>query len=209
MKNLDIEILQLGMLETNCYIVSDTEGGECAVVDPADDAAYIVSVAEKSGMRIATIILTHGHYDHIGALASLAGATGCRAHIHPRDAAKLTDTGRNFSSLLGSPAVYTGEITPVEDGDLISVGTRNLRVIHTPGHSPGSICLSGDDFILSGDTLFASGVGRTDLPGGSPEQLTRSIRDKLFALPDATVVFPGHGSPTTIGKEKAENPFFH
>lgn len=209
MKYLDIEILQLGMLETNCYLVSDTAGGECIVVDPADDAGYILSVAEKSGMHIISIVLTHGHYDHIGALEALARATGCGVHIHPEDASMLTDAGRNFSSLLGSPAVYTGQIIPIKDGNSLSVGTRKLRVIHTPGHTPGGICLAGADFLISGDTLFEYGVGRTDLPGGSSEQLKASIINKLFRLPDDVVVFPGHGNPTTIGKEKRNNPFIH
>jgi len=208
MNSFKLEILQLGPLETNCYLIADSDTYKCVVVDPADDAEYIMSVLENEKYHLEKIILTHGHYDHIGALETLSRSTGIDVWIHPDDSKMLTDANANFSTFLGEAMTFSGKINYLSDSEQIAIGIGSVKVIHTPGHTPGGICLLADDFLISGDTLFCQGIGRTDLPGGSTRQIMQSIREKLFVLDGEITVFPGHGPPTTIRKEAEGNAFF-
>jgi len=196
--------LVIGELMTNCYIVGSEGTKEGMVIDPADDAATILKAAEALGLKIKYIVLTHSHPDHFAALAELKKATGANVLVHTEDAEILEMPpiafGATFSQL--PPADRQ-----LEDGDTIELGNLRFTVIHTPGHSPGSICLLTDGVLFSGDTLFNYGVGRYDLPGGSLEKLMDSLHRKVLTLPDRTKVYPGHGPETTIGNEKRSNPF--
>jgi glyoxylase-like metal-dependent hydrolase (beta-lactamase superfamily II) len=151
--------------------------------------------------------LTHGHTDHIGALAFVQEATGAAVLIHTADAAMLTGPAKNIPFLGGTKKQSKAADRLLQEGDLIEVGKISIKVIHTPGHTPGGICLAIDNILFTGDTLFAGSIGRTDFPGGSHRQLIESIKKKLLAFPPETIVYPGHGPATTIGEEKKYNPF--
>lgn len=201
-----IEKLEVGPLATNCYIVGSDSGGQGMIVDPGDEAGKILGEVKKLGLDIKYIVLTHGHPDHAGALKGVKEATGADIAIHANDARTLND--RLLSTILG----FTYNPTPaldrlIGDGDVINVGELGFTVIHTPGHTPGSICLLVEGVLFSGDTLFHYGIGRADLPGGSYLQLVDSIRKRLMVLDDKVVVYPGHGPETTIGTERLGNPF--
>ena len=202
-----LEVLPLGPLETNCYLLHDRASDFSAVVDPAEEGDFLVSHLEEQNRHCDLIVLTHGHYDHIGALAPLAEATGAVVAIHAGDKPMLQSADANFSRFMGEETVYEGPIHELTDGEVVTVGQSSLRVLHTPGHTPGGICLLAEDFVITGDTLFQMGVGRTDFPGGSTATLMRSIATQLMVLPDDLPAFPGHGPATTIGKERRGNPF--
>jgi len=202
-----MEVLPLGPLETNCYILTETVSGQCVVVDPAEEAEFLISHMAAQSIQCRQIVLTHGHYDHIGALSALAEATGAEVAIHKLDHPMLLEPASNFSSLMGENYRYDKPVKLLSDGDTIAVGKAELRVLHTPGHTLGGICLLAEDFLLSGDTLFQLSVGRSDFPGGDASALIRSIREKLMVLPDSLPVFPGHGPATTIANEKRGNPY--
>lgn len=197
----------VGALETNCYLVYCEETKECAVVDPGADPERIFLEIAEDALKPIAIINTHGHIDHTGANRDIKDHYGAPIYIHAGDNAMLGKIQQlELSLFLGAkdspPADHF-----MNDGDEIKIGNSSLRVLHTPGHSPGSVSLLGDGFLLSGDTLFMEGVGRTDLPGGSQKQLEQSIREKIMTLPDDTVVLPGHGPQTTVGQERVNNPF--
>lgn len=197
--------LVIGELMTNCYIVGSEDTKEGMVIDPADDAATILKAVKALELKIKYIVLTHGHPDHFAALAELKKATGAEVLVHREDAEILELP----------PMVFFGATFPqpppadrlLKDGDTITLGELVFKVIHTPGHTPGSICLLTDGVLFSGDTLFNYGIGRYDLPGGSLEKLMDSLHRKVLTLPDGTKVYPGHGPETTIGDEKRSNPF--
>lgn len=203
--NPQVHRLVLGMLQTNCYLVICPVTLKALVIDPADSADRIVSAAAEAGATIEQILLTHAHLDHIAALPQLQRATGARVLAHP-------DEVRMFESYLQVFGLASGAFpTPLLDrelqgGEEITIGKQIGRVIHTPGHTSGGISLAIGDSLFSGDTLFAQGIGRTDLSGGDLDTLLASIQ-RLFALPDETKVFPGHGPSTTIGAEKRDNPY--
>ncbi len=176
------------------------------VIDPGDEAERILEVVDRLGVTVKYIVNTHGHVDHIGADLELKNRTGAPLCIHRLDAALLADPGRNLSSWT-SPLPPVAPSRLLEEGDVVEVGSLRFEVLHTPGHTPGGICLSGAGVVFSGDTIFAGSVGRSDFPGGSHATLIRSIKDKLLVLPDETVVYPGHGPTTTIGEERCSNPF--
>ncbi len=193
------------------YLVGDEERSEAAVIDPSFDSGKILAEAEKEGFRITHVINTHGHSDHIAGNADIIKATGAELCIHEADAEETEKLlNRAFSRLMG------GKGSPratriLKDKDTIYIGKTELTVIHTPGHSPGSICLYADGHVFTGDTLFVGAVGRTDLSGGSLQQLLESIHERLYVLPENTRVWPGHdygNSPfSSIGNEKRSNPF--
>jgi glyoxylase-like metal-dependent hydrolase (beta-lactamase superfamily II) len=203
-----IERLVVGMLQSNCYVVGceDTKAG--IIIDPGGDAPSILNKVEQLGLSIKYIVNTHGHIDHIAANRPLKEATGAMIAIHHADAEYLiTDQGQ-FARMLGVLSPGPPADVLLEEGDDIVFGDDSLHVIHTPGHSSGSISLAADGVVFCGDTLFAMGVGRVDLPGGDWETLIQSIKNQLFTMPDTTTVYTGHGPPTTIGREKSSNPWF-
>jgi len=192
------------------YLVGCQKTKEAAVIDPAGDVEIILDDAAKHNFRITKIVNTHGHVDHIMGNADLKKKTNAAIIIHEADAHLLTAYSSYNLKMFDAPPSPSPDVL-VKDGDTISFGEEKLRVIHTPGHTQGGMCLYAEGYIFTGDTLFIEGVGRTDLPGGSWPKLLDSITKKLFSLPDETVVFPGHNygyRPTsTIGDEKRNNPF--
>ncbi len=199
------KIVIVGGLETNCYLVYCPGTKACAVVDPGAEADKIFPVIAEEGLRPVLLINTHGHIDHIGANRDIKDKYGPPLLIHAEDESLLGKMQNlELSLFLGAQDSPPADRL-LADGDEIAIGQGMLRVLHTPGHTPGSVSLLGDGFLLSGDTLFFEGVGRTDLPGGDPRRLEASIRDKLMTLPDDVVVLPGHGPLTTIGQERAAN----
>ncbi len=198
--------LVVGPFASNCYIIGSESNKEGVIIDPGAEAEEILKNIKDLGLKTKFIVLTHGHIDHIGALKEVKDATGAEAAIHTDDAKSLNDhsLGRVFGLSYPPPPAPDRLL---KDGDSIDFGNLHLLVLHTPGHSPGGICLLGEGVVFSGDTLFNYGIGRTDLPGGSYSQLMNSIHTKLMILPDNTIVYPGHGPDTTIGTERRGNPF--
>jgi hydroxyacylglutathione hydrolase len=208
-----VERLVLGELDTNCWLVADGQGGPLVVIDPGgDDAELLAAVA---GRPVARVVLTHGHFDHLGAAAALVGATGAPLAVHRLDAEVVTDARANGGRQFGFEHEAPEPDTLLEDGDVLEAGDLRLEVLHTPGHTPGGICLlatvMGDDIgsphLFSGDTLFAGSVGRTDFAGGDARALRASI-GRLTALPPATIVHTGHGPDTTLAHEARGNFFW-
>jgi len=208
---LKIDRLILGALETNCYVVRrDESARECLIVDTGLDDGTLVEFLEEHGLLPVAVVLTHGHADHIVGLAALRRRyPGIKVLIHRLDAPLLADPDANLSDLAGLRFTTGPAEVLLADGDVIEEAGIRLRVLHTPGHTPGGICLyaEADDLVFVGDTLFADSVGRTDFPGGDTRQLIESIRTRLLTLPDRTAVYPGHAMRTTIGREKRANPY--
>ncbi|MEI6609294.1 MAG: MBL fold metallo-hydrolase [Deltaproteobacteria bacterium] len=204
-----IKQLQVGNMAVFAYLVGDTVTGDALVIDPADNAKEIIAVAKENKLKINYIVNTHGHVDHIGGNADMQKLTGAKIIAHEDDALMLTSTPAMMLKMFGAKQSPPADIL-VKDGAIISTGNIELKVIHTPGHSPGGICLFTPGYVFTGDTLFVEAVGRTDLPGGSWQTMYNSIQTKLFTLPDDTKVMPGHNygrTPTsTIGHEKKHNP---
>ena len=202
--------MQVGHMAVFAYIVGDPESGEGLVIDPAADVDGILREAGKKGVRIKYIVNTHGHVDHISGNQEMKKKTGALIVVHEADADMLVSTPAMVLRMFGAKPSPAADIT-VSDGDTIAVGSVVLGVLHTPGHTPGGICLYTDGYVFTGDTLFVGAVGRTDLPGASWTVMYRSIREKILTLPDDTIVLPGHNygsSPTsTVGREKRTNPF--
>ncbi len=229
------EILPVGMLQCNCHIVGDPLSREAIVIDPGDDAAKIMEVIERHHLKVTAIVVTHTHIDHVIGLRRVHQATGAPIYVHADDL--------DLYRMLDVQATWLGWKQPesatidqvVKEGDVVRWGSYEAQFIHTPGHTPGSICLympadlpssmndvgagtaggtgarksieRGTAKLFAGDTLFAGSIGRTDLWGGSFDGIIRSLKGKLLELPDSTIVYPGHGEATTIGKERATNPF--
>lgn len=191
-----VKMFTVGMLGTNCFLIGDTESGDAAVIDPGFDreseARTILREIDRNGFTVKYIVNTHGHPDHTGGNQILKEHTKAPILIHEYDAHMLSNPPADRK---------------LREGDLIKVGSVMLRVIHTPGHSKGSIILLGNDVVFSGDTLFAGSIGRYDLPGGSLEDIKNSLKNKLLILPDDLKMYPGHGPVSTIGQEKRTNPF--
>lgn len=202
-----IEALPVGPLQVNCYIVGCEKTREALVVDPGDEGERILAALDRAGLQTKLVVNTHGHFDHIGANAYLVEKTGAELLIHEKDVPLLAQSERH-AELFGLSVVPSPAPTrTLVGGEELSVGELRIQIIHTPGHSPGGICLLVDGHLFAGDTLFAGSIGRTDLAGGNHEQLLAAIREQLLVLPEATVVHPGHGPDTSIGREKRNNPF--
>ncbi len=203
-----IRKLEVGSFASNCYIVSSEKNKEGMIVDPGGEAERIMTEVKRDGLDIKIIVLTHGHLDHTAALKEVAEATGAKVAIHKDEVEILNN--KFVSIFLGMRHRTPPKADRLlEDGDVISVGEMEFTVIHTPGHTPGGICLLGEGALFSGDTLFYSSVGRSDIPtsGGNHQQLIESIKNKLLVLEDGIKVYPGHGPETTIGAERRGNPF--
>jgi glyoxylase-like metal-dependent hydrolase (beta-lactamase superfamily II) len=202
-----LETLPSGPLQVNCYIIGCEQSKKAMVVDPGGDVERILALLQQHQLDCRWIINTHGHFDHIGGNRDLLEATGAELMIHPADRLLLQQAGTH-AAVFGLQAVSSPEPTrELNDGDQLWLGDLDLTVIHTPGHSPGGICLHLEDRLFVGDALFAGSIGRTDLPGGDQPLLVRSIKEKLLCLDDETRVYPGHGPATTIGRGKLHNPF--
>ena len=202
-----LDTLPTGPLEVNCYIIGCEKTRKAAVIDPGGDAEKILERLKQHELDLVTIINTHGHFDHIGGNRELMEATSAELLIH-QDDRQLLDYAQEHAAAYGLQTEASPSPTRELGGDeKLSVGELSLQVIHTPGHSPGGICLYVDDCLLVGDTLFAGSIGRTDLPGGDHQLLIAGIKEKLLPLPETTRVCPGHGPMTTIGEEKQYNPF--
>ncbi|MFZ3158128.1 MAG: MBL fold metallo-hydrolase [Smithella sp.] len=205
-----VKQIQVSAMAVFAYLVGDQITGDALVIDPAADIKGIIAEAKKNNLRINYIFKTHGHVDHISGNTEMQKETGAKIIVHEDDSIMLTHTPAMILRMFGAKASPPADIL-VKDGDTISVGNVELKVIHTPGHSPGGISLYTPGYVFTGDTLFVEAVGRTDLPGGSWQTMYKAIKEKLFCLPDDTKVMPGHNygrMPTsTIGHEKTCNPF--
>lgn len=197
----------VGPLETNCYVFADEGTREAAIIDPGADTGAISEYIKKNGLKVRYVINTHGHGDHIGGNYFFAQKGGVGLLIHEDDADFLTAPGLNLSAAFGVSIKAPAATRLLKDGEKIQVGGLYLEVLHTPGHTPGGICLRSGDVVFTGDTLFYEGVGRTDLPNSSDKAIFKSIKDKLMTLPDDCRVYPGHGPQTTIGHERKHSPF--
>lgn len=214
MKNIKIGRMVLGAFQTNCYYVyqegNANEQGRCPalIIDPAERGAGIFEAMEQKGFQIEGILLTHGHVDHIYGVAELAKLSSAKVYACDKEADVLKDTELNLSAQFGMPCKAKADEW-LSDGQTIQLAGMHIQVLYTPGHTEGGCCYYFPEggFVVSGDTLFDGSVGRTDFPTGSMSTLVRSIKKKLFELPDKTVVYPGHGGSTTIDWEKQNNPF--
>lgn len=202
-----LESLETGPLQVNCYIIGCEETRKAAVIDPGGDADRILDLLQRLNLELEMVINTHGHFDHVGGNKRLLEATRVDLLLHEADQT-LLGMAEQHAGLYGLPT----ELSPqpqrlLKGGETIELGELKLKVLHTPGHTPGGICLLIEDHVIVGDTLFAGSIGRTDLPGGDHQQLLESIRTQLLPLPDETIAHPGHGPATSIGREKLYNPF--
>ncbi|MCI8553750.1 MAG: MBL fold metallo-hydrolase [Clostridiales bacterium] len=206
---MKIQVMPVGALQANCYIVyAAGDSGELAgvVIDPGAEGAAIASFLEKEGIRVSSILLTHVHFDHIQGVPALQRATGARLLAPRGDQPALSDPEKSLLTMAGAPPMPLEADRLLDDGDVVEEGPLRLTVMNTPGHTPGSCCYLSGDVIFSGDTLFAQSIGRTDFPGGSFEQLSRSLA-RLASLPGDYRILPGHGEFTTLERERALNPY--
>lgn len=206
---MKVKTLPVGPFETNCYLYWDETSGDGVVIDPGGDEALIIGQIESLGMTPRGILLTHGHGDHIAAVAPVKTHFDLPLWVGAGEEELLANPSANVSAFYGQPIVAPAPDHLVRDEELVSIGAVNLRVLATPGHSPGGVCYldESEGLLFCGDTLFYGSVGRTDFPGCSHQALIRSINDKIMKLPDSIVCYPGHGPATTVGAERVNNPF--
>ena len=205
------EILAVGPLQCNCSIFGDEQSRDAIVIDPGDNIDQILAILGRHSLKMKAIVITHAHIDHIGGAAKLKAATGAPVHMNASDQELYDQLEVQASWLQMKTPERTSIDTEARDGDSLKLGEATFQVLHTPGHTRGSISLwiPTENKLIAGDTLFRDSIGRTDLPGGDGRQILRSIRDKLLTLPDDAAVVPGHGVLTTIGRERERNPFLH
>ena len=203
------EILPVGLLACNCSVIGDETSREAIVIDPGDDISEIVAILNRHALKVKMIVITHAHIDHIGGASKLRALTGAPVYMHEDDSVLAANLEMQASWLGMETPDNPGIDTPAREGDVLRAGAIEAHVLHTPGHTPGSLSLflPLEKKLIAGDTLFRGSVGRTDLPGGDPRLIADSIRSKLYSLPEDTVVIPGHGDETSIGREKRSNPF--
>ena len=201
-----IKKVVVGRLSTNCYLTGDENN--LLIIDPGDEAKRLLQFVEKEGFKVKYIVLTHCHYDHIGAVSEIKEKTGAKLLIGEKEKGNYLSDGVSLRSYFGDEKQAELPDVLLKEGDIIESGEYRFKVIETPGHTSGGICLLCDDALFSGDTIFCESVGRTDLPTGDMAQLLANIRGKLLTLPGKTVVYPGHGEQTTIAYEKENNMFF-
>ncbi|MDY6989569.1 MAG: MBL fold metallo-hydrolase [Thermodesulfobacteriota bacterium] len=206
-----VKQLVVGFMEVFCYILGCEETQKALLIDPAGDEERIVDTARGLGLTIESVVNTHGHPDHTCGNAKIKDLTGAKIYMHALDDRLFnTPEGQSMARQMGF-AISPPADVHLEDGSVVAFGNRELAVLHTPGHSPGGVCLYGENNLFTGDTLFVGAVGRTDLPGGSLDTMLKSIKEKILPLPDDTIIWPGHnygGSPTsTVGLEKKHNPY--
>jgi glyoxylase-like metal-dependent hydrolase (beta-lactamase superfamily II) len=203
------EVFPVGILQCNCSVFGDEQSREAIVVDPGDDIATVLDVVARHGLTVKAIVITHAHIDHIGGAQKLKQATGAPVYMNRNDAElqKMMDVQAGWLGVRTPDAVAIDN--DAKDGGVLAMGATEFHVLHTPGHTQGSISLwiPSEGKLVAGDTLFRDSIGRTDLPGGDGRQILRSIHEKLLPLPEETVVIPGHGAITTIGREKQFNYF--
>jgi hydroxyacylglutathione hydrolase len=204
-----LEGLALGPYQSNCYIIGSEKTRRCIVLDPGDEGEAILEALKQAKLTVALIVISHGHIDHVSALKTVKEGTGAPFAIHEAEKATFASVLKRISGQIGvdSAEALLKPDRLLKEGDSVDVDDLHFTVIHTPGHTPGGLCLLGHGVVFTGDTLFYYGIGRTDFPGGSTATLMKSLREKLMALPDETVVYPGHGPSTTMGKERRGNPF--
>lgn len=205
---MKIECFIVGTMGVNCYVLSADSGKECFIVDPGGCNTMVCEYIEKNKLEVKAIILTHGHGDHFGGIKKLLETYKVPIFAHKEEKILLNHDQYSHASAIFGKVIEFDADCYVTDGEEIALGNEALKFIHTPGHSPGGMCLYTEGILVSGDTLFQGSVGRTDFPLCSTEDLMGSIKEKLFILPDETTVYPGHGPETTIGYEKKFNPFF-
>ncbi len=205
---IKVRSLMLGPVQTNCYLVSNEETHETIIFDPGDQPERVERLIDKYELKPVAIMLTHGHFDHIMAVPDLIAEYGIPLYANEKEKEILGNVRYNSSDMLGRPFVIT-DANWVKDGDFLTIGGMDIKVIWTPGHTIGGTCYYFEEqgILIAGDTLFQMSVGRTDFYSGSMSQLIRSIREKLFVLPDDVIVYPGHMGETSIGFEKKHNPF--
>lgn len=204
---MDIKQIRLSGNASNCYIIYSKDSKEGVLVDPGGDADKILAAIEEEGLNVKNIVLTHGHGDHIGALEEVREKLGATVMAHEDEEELLGDKSLNLSMFLFAEAIETRADRLLKDGEIVEIEDLKIGIIHTPGHTKGGICLDIGHSILTGDTLFAGSVGRTDFPGGCTESLIRSIKEKLLVYPEETKIYPGHMHDSTIGSEKKYNMF--
>jgi hydroxyacylglutathione hydrolase len=203
---VEVHTLVVGALQTNCYILSAQ--GESIIIDPGDEGERILRLIKDLGTRPTRIIATHTHFDHVLAVSTIRKKLNVPFLIHRDDLPLLESMQSRVRQFMGFEVPPPPSVDGfLKGGEILTLGNEKIRVLHTPGHSPGSLSISADETVFTGDALFNQSIGRTDLPGGDLKTLLRSIREKLFKLDDETIVYPGHGPETTIGDEKLANPF--
>lgn len=198
---MKINIIPAGIYDANCYILEDEASNECAVIDPGGSSDILINEVEKIDGIVKFILLTHGHADHTGAVMELRNEYKCPVYIHEKDFELIN----RCTDVYGRPEENGDKF--IKDGDIISFGAINIKVLETPGHTPGGLCFLIENTVFTGDTLFYGSIGRTDFAGGDYSTLISSINEKLLPLPEDTVVFPGHGHKSSIGFEKKRNPY--
>ena len=208
MSDFRMETFVLGDVSTNCYLIYNQKSREAVVVDPADNGAFVLNKCRELQVKPVSVILTHGHFDHILAVEDICRAFSCQVYAGREEDRLLQDSSMNLSTIMGTERTIVCADVLVKEKDELSLAGFKWNVLETPGHTAGSVCyyIPSEQILFSGDTLFAGSLGRTDLPTGDQKEIVSSIREKLLPLPEETKVFPGHGEGTTIGRERRYNP---